>query len=178
VANVLLEMAQGNNAVRVLEQTARLARTPDEIQSVEQQLNNARKYAAAQEQEAELKRAMVEAAPGAATAMADSSASVEGTTLRHRDTFVAKGPHHFLLGVLKNVHCDVAQLDLNVDASGKSLTLHAENYFKIQFSALNFAPSSDLNPCKDLEGRPAKVEYVEAADKSVTARLLSIELHK
>ena len=69
-------------------------------------------------------------------------------------------------------------MDLTVDSSGKTLALHAQNYYKIQFTALNFAPSSDLNPCKDLEGRPAKVEYVESSDQAVGARVLAVELHK
>jgi hypothetical protein len=42
----------------------------------------------------------------------------------------------------------------------------------------NRPPAGDLNPCKDLEGRPAKVEYLESADQSVKARALSIELQK
>lgn len=69
-------------------------------------------------------------------------------------------------------------MDLTLDSGGKSLVLHAENYYKIQFSALNFKPSADLNPCKDLQGRPARVEYVESASQSAAARVFSIELHK
>jgi len=34
-----------------------------------------------------------------------------------------------------------------------------------------------LNPCADLEGRPAKVEYVEWAGKSA-AVVVAIEIHK
>jgi hypothetical protein len=43
---------------------------------------------------------------------------------------------------------------------------------------LGFQPGKDLNPCTDLENRPAKVEYVESANPSVTAQIVSIELHK
>ena len=91
---------------------------------------------------------------------------------------MAKGPHRFLVGVLKSVHCSTPQIDLTVDSGGKTLAMHTDNYYKIQFSALNFTPSGDLNPCKDLEGRPAKVEYEESADQSAPARVLSVELHK
>ena len=69
-------------------------------------------------------------------------------------------------------------MDLAVKAGGKTISLHSDNYYKISFSALGFQPSSDLKPCSDLQGRPAKIEYQESADKSVTAHLLSIELHK
>jgi len=76
------------------------------------------------------------------------------------------------------VHCDEPTLDLTVSSGAKTLTLHADNFYKIQFSALNFQPSGDLKPCSDLENRPAKVEYVESADKSDPPRLIAIELHK
>jgi tetratricopeptide (TPR) repeat protein len=179
VAQVLLEMGQGSNAVRVLDSAAKMAKTPEDVQAVDGTLRNAQAFAAAQEQASQQQRAMAAAKPGGAPGESvEASASVEGPTLSHRDTFVAKGPHHFLTGTLKNVHCNNPQLDLTVDDGGKGLALHAENYYKIQFTALNFAPSSDLNPCKDLEGRLAKVEYVESADTSATARVIAIELHK
>ena len=106
-----------------------------------------------------------------------SEAMVPTPRLKRRE-FVAKGPHHFVTGVLKGVHCDNPALDLTVAASGKDLTFHADNYFTLPFTTLGFQPKGDLNPCVDLENRPAKVEYLEAADPAVTAKLVSIELHK
>jgi hypothetical protein len=82
------------------------------------------------------------------------------------------------VGTLKNVHCDNPNLDLAVTSGAKTLALHSDNYFKISFTALGFQPSGDLNPCHDLENRPAKVEYVESAEKSDAPHLLSVELHQ
>jgi len=65
-----------------------------------------------------------------------------------------------------------------VKSAAQSLNPHADNYFKIQFTTLGFPPTGDLNPCAQLEGRPAKVDYVESADKSKAAYLLTVELHK
>jgi tetratricopeptide (TPR) repeat protein len=178
VAHVLLEMHQADNALRVLEETAKLAKTPEEANSVDEMLSNAHAVAEAQNLDDARRRAMAETPTGGAqTGAVEASASVQGPAL-HRDSFVAKGPHHFLVGLLKDVHCDSARLDLTVNSSVKTIALHAENYFQIQFSALNFKPSEEINPCKDLEGRPAKVEYVVAADPAAAARVLSVELHK
>jgi hypothetical protein len=69
-------------------------------------------------------------------------------------------------------------MDMKIVSGAKTLELHSGNYFKIEYSALNFEPSADLNPCRDLEGRPAKVEYVEAASKDAPAWVLGIEMHK
>jgi tetratricopeptide (TPR) repeat protein len=180
VANVLLQMHQSKNAINVLRLAEKLAKSPEEVQQVENFLMHAQEYDAELDAVAEQQRQMAEVAK-ADNARPESTAEVSDgavPNLKHRDTFVAKGPHRFLVGVLKSVHCSTSQIDLTVDSGAKTLPLHAENYYKLQFSALNFTPSGDLNPCKDLEGRPAKVEYVESADPSIPAHVLSVELHK
>ncbi len=180
VANVLLQMHQSKNAVNVLRAAEKLAKTPEEVQQVENFLMHAQEYDAEQDAFAEQQQEMAEAAqeedeqPDSTIGVGDGAVP----TLKHRDAFVAKGPHRFLVGVLKSVHCSTPQIDLTVDSGGKTFPMHAENYYKLQFSALDFTPSGDLNPCKDLEGRRAKVEYVESTDQSVPARVLSVELHK
>jgi hypothetical protein len=173
-------MHQSKNAVNVLRLAEKLAKSPEEVQQVENFLMHAQEYDAEQDAFAEQQREMAEDAK-AENEQSESTAGVgDGgvPNLQHRDTFVAKGPHRFLVGVLKSVHCSTPQIDLTIDSGGKIFPMHAENYYKLQFSALNFTPSGDLNPCKDLEGRPAKVEYVESADQSTPARVLSVELHK
>jgi len=177
VANVLMAMEQGKNAVQVLRVAAKLTKTPQESQAVDNALMNAQEYAESQERVAEEERRM-DGESRDAESSTNAGPSPAVPQLAHRDAFVANGPHRFLVGTLKDVHCDSQRMDLTVVASGKSLTLHAENYYKLAFSALGFKPNGDLNPCKDLEGRSAKVEYVEPADKSATARVLGIEMHK
>ena len=82
------------------------------------------------------------------------------------------------MGVLKGVTCDNPALSLSVTASGKDLPLRSEDYFEIRFSTLGFQPKGDINPCSDLENRPAKVECVESSDSGEAAELISVELHK
>jgi Tfp pilus assembly protein PilF len=179
VAHVLLTMGQGQNAIMVLHAAAKLAKTPQEEQTVNNFLMNAEEYVAARERfdaRTQVGQAAVDHAES--TSPGSASGNAADPPVAQSDKFVSSGPHHFLVGKLKNVHCDRLQIDLTVDAGAKSRALHAENFYKIQFTTLNFAPSEDLNPCQDLEGRPAKVEYVESADKSATARVLSVELHQ
>jgi hypothetical protein len=40
-------------------------------------------------------------------------------------------------------------MELKVEGGGKTLSLHSNNYFKIQFSAVNFTPEGELHPCAD-----------------------------
>jgi hypothetical protein len=87
------------------------------------------------------------------------------------------GPHHFVVGTPTNVHCDNPALDLNVVSDGKTLKLHTSNYFNVQYSVLNVTLKGDLNPCMDLRGRLAKVEYVESSAREDTAVVVAIEIH-
>jgi tetratricopeptide (TPR) repeat protein len=179
VANVLLRMDQGKAAIDVLQAAAKVAKTPQETEAIEDFLLRAEEYVTGQERRAEQQRLIAEELKTSGVSTDDSSGQGDfEPQLARRDTFVAKGPHRFVAGVLKNVRCSSQTLELTVTSSANSLDLHSENYFKIQFTALNFASAGSLDPCRDLEGRPAKVEYVEGVDKSAVARVLAIELHK
>ena len=177
MANILMTMEKGESAVQVLRAAAKLAKTPEENQMVDNSLIHAQEYAEAQKRYAEEKEE-------AEKEDTETEASVKTTSeaarpqLKQRPAFVAKGPHRFVVGVLNSVHCDNPALDLTVNSNGKLVALHVDSYYKIQFSALGFQPDKELNPCTDLENRSAKVEYVESANPSMNAQLISVELHK
>jgi len=76
------------------------------------------------------------------------------------------------------VQCHGPGIELTVAAKGKTMALHSGNYYKIKFTALGFTPKGDINPCHDLDGVSAKVEYVESSAKPATAYVVAIELHK
>jgi tetratricopeptide (TPR) repeat protein len=174
MANILLEMQQGENAIRVLQLARKLAKTPEESLEVENALMNAQLYTEQQERHRQNGQGIAEQAEAT---VEEQVVKVDAPAATH-DTFVAKGPHQFLTGTLKNVRCAMPALDLTVEGAGKTLTLHSENVYKIEITTLGFTPRGELNPCQDLEGRPAKVEYIESVDESAAARVLSIELHK
>ena len=178
VANILMAMGKPQNAVEVLTHAAKLAKTPQETEMVEHMRMNAQEYVTSQSRNQKQ----------AAGTQGDEQGSEEPTQKRVSDSsmpylvrrkeFVGSGPHRFVVGVLKAVHCDASNMDLTVTSGAKTVALHSDNYYKIEFSALNFQPGDDLKPCSDLENRPAKVEYVESADKSESPHLIAIELHK
>ena len=182
IAHILLQKGDSYSAVQVLLNAAKIAKSPQEATEVATALTQVQAYADAQVRIQEQNRRMKEEEEYEEKSDADGSVQTKSQGniphLTHRPEFVAKGPHQFLVGVLKGVHCDNPALDLTVNSSGKVVALHIDNYYKIQFTALGFQPSKDLNPCADLEDRPAKVEYVESANPSVTSQLISVELHK
>jgi Tfp pilus assembly protein PilF len=175
MANIWLELQNFHNAVQVLQTAAKVAKTPQDSEAVDNMLRRVQLYSDEQAQARELASDDDDSsAPKDPTPQAVDQ--VEERTRPH--DFVPFGPHHFLTGALKNVHCKYQQIDLIVESSGQKLALHSDNYYKIQFTSLGFTPSGELHPCQDLEGHPGKVEYVESADKTATAHVLSVELHK
>jgi len=180
VAIILTEMGQGKNAADVLRNAAKLAKTPEENEFVTQALIHAQDFSHNQTADAEGRRQRSEEDDVSDEEPASPSNSSDMPTpphLSHRD-FVPNGPHHFVTGIIQSVHCDASNLDLVVKANAQVVNLHSDNYYRIQFSTLGFQPKGDLNPCAQLSGRPAKIEYQESADKSQTPRLLSVELHQ
>ena len=173
MANIMMMLNNPKSALQVLQAAAKVAKTEADLQAVENARTNVLLYT---EQPAMAQQKNNSESDGTVTAQA-TTLDVSVPRLKRRE-FVAKGPHRFLVGVLKSVHCENPALDLTVSAEDKQLAIHGDNYYKIPFSTLGFPPSGDLNPCRDLENRPAKVEYVESADPSAPAQLLSVELHK
>jgi hypothetical protein len=173
-ANVLLQMDRGKDAVVVIRNAMHLAKSPQETAMAENFLQHAEEYAQAQEQN----RLYSEQAK-AGTAVEATSHVAEADVAKSAvpEEPLPSGPHHFVVGVLKNVRCNTAAMDLNVVSGGKTLGLHANNYFKVQYSALNVTLKGNLNPCTDLEGRPAKVEYTDPASKGAAAAVVAIEIH-
>jgi tetratricopeptide (TPR) repeat protein len=175
-ANVLLEMGRGNDAVTVVRNAMHLASSPQETAVAENFLMHAQEYAQAQEQ----KRGFGEQMKSEAGAV-DSSSHVSQTDIaadfNAHDKLLPSGLHRFLVGVLNNVHCTTPAMDLNVTSAGKTLGLHANDYFKVEYSVLYVTLKGDLHPCADLEGKSAKVEYVESSNKDAAA-VVAIEIHK
>jgi hypothetical protein len=91
----------------------------------------------------------------------------------------AKGPHHKIQGILRDVRCsDRTVIALNVDLGKRTVPLYSNNYFKITFTAGNFTPDSEVKPCTGIEGMKALVDYAEVTDKTVAGQIMSIELSK
>ena len=79
------------------------------------------------------------------------------------------------------MHCgypSVLTLRIDPASDGKPVSLYRNDFNQIEFTAANFTPKSDLNPCTDIQGLKAKVQYAEVSDKSVAGQIISVELSK
>jgi tetratricopeptide (TPR) repeat protein len=167
LANILLSSGDVQAAIETLQAAATTAKSPEEKAAIDQRLKDAMSYASSLTAK-NTKAGDEQTSPASETAQRSRS---------NHYVFVPNGPHHLLAGVLKAVRCEPPSLNLTLTSSEKTLTLRADNYYQIQFTAL-FTPVRDLQPCRDLENRPAKVEYVESADGQDTPRIIAIELRQ
>jgi Flp pilus assembly protein TadD len=107
VANLLLRMNRGQNAVEVLRYAAKMTKTPQESDAVDHMLMNAQEYAARQSQSGHQGQV---AADAVTTDSEQATSTTDVPHLAPRKEFVPSGPHRFVIGVLKSVHCDAQYL--------------------------------------------------------------------
>ncbi len=182
-ANILLEMERGADAIAALRAAGNLAKTPEEVASVQNMLESAQQYLAAREQAEQQNREIQSSvSPGQSSANATPGDSEPPESappvLQHRED-EPHGPQRLVKGTVKNVQCSSpAIMELKVESAGGTISLRSNNYYKIQFTAVNFIPAGELHPCTELEGMKAKVKYFEALDQSAAGGIISIELSK
>lgn len=179
-ANVLMQMERSKDAVTVLQNAMKLATNPEQIASIQNQIASVQRYQAMRDEAEEYRRASESQlqvsegqTPGAGSQLlANQQAQERPEDNRH-------GPQRTMKGTLRNVQClDPAIMKLTVESTGKPVLLRARNYYKIPFTALNYTPKGELNPCKDIEGMKARVEFFEALSESAEGQIVSIELTK
>jgi Tfp pilus assembly protein PilF len=191
-AAVLVSNQQYDAAMSVLKAASHVAKTPEQVASVQARMEQIEQYEAmAQSRQTE----KVVGTQTAATVVTDTRTmtitSSDGSkfVLRPKSpqdtpaypTEAPTGRRHIARGTLRSVHCSYPTiLTLSVDPSGKTpvILLYRNDFNQIEFTATNFAPKGDLNPCTDIEGLKAKVEYAEVSDKSVAGQIISVELSK
>lgn len=173
-ANVLMQADRTKDAVAVLQNALKIAKSPEQKAMVQSTLAHIEQYNTAREQQ-KVFNARAEADFKQAQANAGTQGVIEPKTT---DEPEPRGPHHIVLGKLQKVECLSSRIDLSLAAKSKTIAMHNPNYLKIQYSALGFTPTGPLNPCKDLEGATAKVDYVDSPDASGSAYVFAIEVHK
>jgi tetratricopeptide (TPR) repeat protein len=190
-AAVLMNEKRYIEALAVLKAAIHMAKTPEQVVSVQTRIDQIEQYNAAVERSRQAEQAAstqtVSTMVTDTRTMTISSSDGRKVILRpdaaqqapKYPTEAPTGAHHTARGILRSVHCSYpAILALSVDETGKTVSLYRNDFNQIEFSATNFAPKGDLNPCTDIEGLKAKVGYAEVSDKSIAGQILSVELSK
>jgi len=177
----MVAMAQQNpdNALTILREALKIAKTDSDVFNVSQQIRQIQQY----QDQLESARNFERSRPTADTQVETHTIVGPETTSTgaevHYPDAPPTGPHHTVRGVLRAVRCSYPTvLTLTVDHAGKLTSLYSNNYFKVPFSTANYTPSGDLDPCKGIEGMKASVEYIDVTGQPVAGQVVSIELSK
>jgi tetratricopeptide (TPR) repeat protein len=192
-ASVLMNNRRYDDALAVLRASMHVAKNPVQVATVQIRIDQIVEYQASLQQRQHAPQQVAYASPSTfiTDTRTNTITSSDGrtyvikpdspTAVPKYPTEAPTGPHHTVRGVLHGVKCAYPSiLTLSVEQSGKAqpVTLYRNDFNQIDFSAANFTPNSDLNPCTDIEGVKAFVVYAEVSDKSVGGQILSVELSK
>jgi tetratricopeptide (TPR) repeat protein len=169
-SNLQMELNHPKDAIAVLTAALKFADTPELQEQIKQRLASIQGFVSAME-ENEKQRSPVQAE------VADKVNIVEAPV--EDDT--KHGPKHTVRGTLREVACTYpSRMTLTVVAPKptKPVELRSINFSKIEYSALGFTPKGDLDPCHDLSGMKAKVDYFESAESGKPGWVVAIQLTK
>ena len=192
-ASALTEAGRLSDAILVLKAAQGVAKTPQDLSTIANQLAQMEQIQAAR-QSAEASAADTKdlSAPSGAPAgrvvtrlsdvanfgPAATKIIVESDAPKH-PTEEPHAPWHTAKGTIQTVKCsDPAILEITLAGTGKPVSLYNNNYYKIDFSAVNFTPEGEIQPCRDLQGMKASVKYSDSSDKSIDGQMVAIELTK
>jgi tetratricopeptide (TPR) repeat protein len=189
--DVLMNNQRYDDALAVLKAAAHVARTPGQVSTIQNRIGQIEQYqtAVAQNHPPQTGADTRPASTIVTDTRTNTIVSSDGRTFVIKSSGDAPkyptgeptGLRHTLRGTLRRVHCGYPSvLTLTVEPSGKgqAVSLYRNDFRQIEFTAADFTPKSDLNPCTDIEGLKAKVQYSEVSDKSVAGQILSVELSK
>jgi len=113
-----------------------------------------------------------------AAASAQTAPKSKKQIQEHKRDKRVRGQRDMVDGQIKNVTCKGRALDMTFDDSDEILHFHTDNYFKVEFSAINFTPHGTMNPCKQVKGMYARVYFYDIKGQPREGDLISVELRK
>jgi tetratricopeptide (TPR) repeat protein len=172
-ASLLVSASDFTGAQRVLAACMKLAKNPSEVSQVQGRIDQLQQI-----QTSMAERSQIQTVATQTDAPPRVVEVVKETAPRHPSE-PPTGPKHFAEGTMRAVSCSYPSvLEFKIEGTKKSVSVYTNNYFKLELSALGFTPAGDMNPCKDFEGRKARVQYAEVSDKTVDGQVIAVELHK
>ncbi|HXR96975.1 MAG TPA: hypothetical protein VN709_03945 [Terriglobales bacterium] len=80
-------------------------------------------------------------------------------------------------GQVQSVYCSGSNgIDIALNIGAKTSVFHSDDYFKVAFTAVNFTPKGLLQPCQQLEGLNAKIDYLPSTDSEVAGVIVAVHL--
>jgi tetratricopeptide (TPR) repeat protein len=170
-SNVASSMGHYAEAITVLQTASKLARDSSQARMVQMRIDQLNQMQQTLSENA--------AANGGGSGEGQSVVSVVDVkrTPKHPDE--AHGLKHTFVGVVRQVACSYPSvMELQVEGAKSTVKVYSNDFTKIDFTVVGLTFDGSMNPCKDLNGMKAQVQYAETSDKSVDGQVFAIELRK
>lgn len=168
-SSILMEMQRFREAETVMQAAVRLATRPEQWQAACNRLAQIQQIEAEMATRSLMAEIRADGHGGADIVVIDKGP-------RQRDSAL-DFPRHEAEGVISKVTCHSPfVIDFQVVGSRTSILVTNSNYLALHLTATGFTPKGEMDPCRDFEGRRARVEYAESPDKAVDGRVTAIEL--
>jgi hypothetical protein len=90
-----------------------------------------------------------------------------------------RGARDLLNGRITDVQCSKPTAMKLTFVSGKiKISLYTEDYYSVEYDALNYTPTEEILPCKDLKGMRAKIIFYDLKGRPDDGELISVQLRK
>ena len=174
-ANVASSMGRYADAITMLQAASKLARNRSQAEVVQMRIDELN-----QVQQAQAGNTRVEfVVNGEAQPKTQQVTEVVDVKSAPKHPDQAGGPKHSLVGVVGQVTCSYPSvLEFEVEGVKSRVKVYSNDFTKIDFTVVGLTFNGSMNPCKDLNGMKAQVQYAETSDKSVDGQVFAIELRK
>lgn len=190
LANVLLRMDRAGEAVALAQRSLAAATSDADRAAVQSFLTQAARYQTyvaekhryEEESAAAQKKWQEEQSRRAQELKAEEEAAKKSEAEQKNGKPPSKTPSRparraSLVGKIVDVTCGPpAILMMAVRTADGSVSLHANNYFKIEFYTLTWKPPDDFQPCLHLTGLSVKVTYEAVDGQSYIGEITNIEV--
>ncbi len=82
-------------------------------------------------------------------------------------------------GRISSIKCDFpAVMDIVLDSDGKQIRLRAENFYRVQYWAVDLPGKSNFQPCEELEGKLVEVGFLSVLDQEFSGFIKTVTIQK
>ncbi|MFL6428293.1 MAG: tetratricopeptide repeat protein [Acidobacteriaceae bacterium] len=170
-AHLLAALNRESDALHVLEAARPLAKDPSQTAMLDQSIRAIEQSQSMRAEQAQHPGNQAQRMERFKTAVIETSSAASP-----HPSATADATKRNARGIIQAVHCNGAVLELELQGAANTIALYSNNYFKIEFVAVNDASPGDMQPCQDLEGKPAVVSYAETVDSTAAGEIVSITI--
>jgi tetratricopeptide (TPR) repeat protein len=92
---------------------------------------------------------------------------------------IKTGPAGKVKGTIRSVKCSYPSImDIVIDAGGKQQKLRAQNYYQVDYWAVDASGKEGFEPCEELEGKRVQIEFLSVTGQEFSGLIKTVAIEK